>query len=366
MPDISTLRGIKSDEIARLRKEGCDTREQLWQLLSEPQQAEFAAIAAEAHLTRERVVEFLAAGFVVRNELWVAFVSERQKRIREIASTVGLSPDRLIELLKTNALLRSHDLGATREQIWKLIDEKGEQPTVEFALNTGFEKDWLLEWLADDALDKAANLALPERGVRRTLQVALSGLKRHILDLSALIAVLLLGGLLFHAYRAYRSGYSDQVVVTAASGLEAFHAISRTDITLRRTQRVAGSFARLEDALGKYPSENVAKGVVLTAKHLQTDPALLADLHARSILTILVKAGGPVSDPGPSRQVSLLLSPHADAKATESVPIKNVLLLTLRHERDGTWATVALLSDQLTIIGPLLGSSDVYIVWPPA
>ena len=93
---------------------------------------------------------------------------------------------------------------------------------------------------------------------------------------------------------------------------------------------------------------------------------MLADLNGRSIVQIPVKAG--VSDPAPwpTRRVFLLVAPRPDAKATQPVVIKNVLLLAIRREGDSAWATVALLPDQLTALGSLLGSADIFVVWPAA
>lgn len=198
------------------------------------------------------------------------------------------------------------------------------------------------------------------------MRVAFSWLGRRWLDASAFVAVVVLLGLLVHVVRVHRAAYSTQVVVSRSGGLPAFHAIAKSEVTLSRTQTVAGSFAKVEDTLGKYTPAPIAAGTVLTADSLEADPSLLADLNGRSILKIPLKAGVSDPDPRPSRCVSLLVTPRPDAKTTQPVVIKNVVLLGIRHDGDSTLASVALLPDQLTAIGSLLGSANVFVVWPAA
>ena len=275
----------------------------------------------------------------------------------DISTLKNIRPDEVAKLRDANI--------TTREQLWDVVDEKRELGIAEIVLNAGISKDRLIELLEADALDEAQNLGVPqEKTLRRFLGLAFSGLRRHWLDVAVLVTFLVVLVLVVHAVRGHRAGYSTQVVLTAPGGLPAYHAITRNDVTLRQTRSVAGSLGKVEDAIGRYAIAPIAEGTALRAEQLKSDPALLAELNGRSILQLSVRVGGPEPELKPPLRVSLLLAPRSDAKGIQPAVLKDVLLLATGREGDSTWASVALLPDQLAALGSLLGSADVFVVRP--
>jgi len=251
----------------------------------------------------------------------------------------------------------------TREQIWTIVDNKLEVGIGDIAKGTGISEDRLVELLEADALDEAENLGVPrQKSLQRFAGLALSWFRRHWFDATVLGAFLALLFLVLHAVCVHRAEYSMQVVLTTSGGLPAFHAITKNEVTLRRTRRIVGSFGKVEDTIGTYPTAPIAEGAVLRSEQLKSDPALLADLTRRSLLQVPVKSSAPEATMKLPLHVFLLLSPRADANAAQAAVLKDVILLAIRRDGDSSWASVAVLPDQLAVLSSLLGSADVFVV----
>jgi hypothetical protein len=253
----------------------------------------------------------------------------------------------------------------TRKMVWAAAQKEDGGGIIALAKKTKIDSARIIAWLAEDALVDAKHLFVPEDKVlSRVTKRALSNLGRHWLDILVAVAVTLLFLLAYRA--ATTSQYSMRVVVAKHGGLPAFRAITRNDVSMERTNTLDDSFAKLEDTIGKFSTEPIQQGKVLRNEQLQSDPGLLAELSCRSLLQIQLKSAVPSSDSRLPRRVWLVVAPRLDAKASQPAVLKDVLLLTVIREGESIRASIAVRPDQLTQLAALIGSADVFVVYPPS
>jgi hypothetical protein len=133
----------------------------------------------------------------------------------------------------------------TRQMVWAAAQKEDGGGIIALAKKTNIDSARLIAWLAEDALDDAKYLSVPEDKVlSRVTKRALSNLGHHWLDILVAVAVTLLVLLAYRAATA-RQSYSMRVVVAKHGGLPAFRAITRNDVSMERTNTLDGSFAKL-------------------------------------------------------------------------------------------------------------------------
>jgi hypothetical protein len=251
----------------------------------------------------------------------------------------------------------------TRQMVWAAAQEEDGGGIIALAKKTNIDSVRLITWLAEDALDDAKYLFAPEDKVlSRFTKRALSNLGRHWLDILVAVAVALLVLLACRATTARH--YTMRVVVAKHGGLPSFRAITRNDVSMERTNTLDGSFAKLEDTIGKFSTEPIQQGKVLRNEQLQSDPGLLAELSCRSLLQIQLKSSLPSSDSKLPHRVWLVVARRLDVKAAQPAVLKDVFLLTAIREGEATRASIAVRPDQLQQLSTLIGS-DVFVVYPP-
>jgi hypothetical protein len=135
---------------------------------------------------------------------------------------------------------------------------------------------------------------------------------------------------------------------------------------MEKVNTLDGSFAKLEDTIGEFSTEPIQQGKVLRNEQLRSDSGLLAELSCRSLLQIQLKSGVPSSDSKLPHRVWLVVAPRLDAKASQPAVLKDVFLLTVTREGESTRVSIAVRPDQLKQLGALIGSADVFVVYPPS
>lgn len=252
----------------------------------------------------------------------------------------------------------------TRELVWAAVEKEGGSGISAIVEKTGIGKARLAAWLVEDALDEAKYLSMAQDKVSsRVIRGALASLGRHWLDISVAVGIVLLGFLAYRAASAQQA-YSIRVVVTKSGGLPAFQAVTRDDVSMQKGKVSAGTFTKLEDVLGRFSTEPISQGTVVRAECLRSDPGLLAELSRRLVLQITIKSSLPSPDSKIPHRVWLLAAPRLDAKVTQPQVLKDVFLLAVVRDGDSTRASIAVLPDQLMQLGALIGSADVFVVYP--
>jgi hypothetical protein len=252
----------------------------------------------------------------------------------------------------------------TRHMVWAAAQKEDGGGIIALAKRTNIDSARLIAWLAEDALDDAKYLSAPEDKVlSRVTKRALSNLGHRWLDILVAVAVTLLVLLAYRAATARQ--YSMRVVVAKHGGLPAFRAITRNDVSMERTNTVDGSFAKLEDTIGKFSTEPIQQGKVLRNEQLQSDPGLLAELSCRSLLQIQLKSSLPSSDSKLPHRVWLVVARRLDVKAAQPAVLKDVFLLTVIREGEATRASIAVRPNQLQQLSTIIGSADIFVVYPP-
>lgn len=156
----------------------------------------------------------------------------------------------------------------------------------------------------------------------------------------------------------FRYAPVDQLIVNAPGGLPAFHVLTDSDLVVRKLPPRAGAIAQPPSARGRFLLQYVPQGAALRDAQLSRTRQWDVRLKGLSVLQLPVRIGP--ADPSRETNVTLIASPRNGAAPAAAI-IKDVPLLSIRRTNTLAWATVALSTDQLEALKPLLGASDIFI-----
>jgi hypothetical protein len=155
----------------------------------------------------------------------------------------------------------------------------------------------------------------------------------------------------------------DQVV--AGRRLQRFQPIAAGDVRLDRTLRQPGSLLRLQDAVGRYPLQDIEPGGVLTRKGLSPGTLKPEDLRDRQYLSIRVQPPSFRLIPQLPARVSLAVSASGPgAGSPTSLLLHDVPVLAVEPSREGPSVVAALTSKEILALVPLLREGEVYVLQP--
>lgn len=163
----------------------------------------------------------------------------------------------------------------------------------------------------DEVITVLSQSAKPEPKLQRKRDRFVFWLSNYWREAAGLVLVVLLLGLL--AASAVRR--RDTVVVRAGETLPAYHVTGPNDVKVEKRFSVSGSFAGVDEVLGRYLFKPAEPGAVISSEHL--GPALPAGvvLGGRRVLSLPV-GGGPISQTlAPHDRVRLLFSPRGAGRA---------------------------------------------------
>jgi hypothetical protein len=151
-----------------------------------------------------------------------------------------------------------------------------------------------------------------------------------------------------------------QLAVAVPGGLQAYHVITNADLVERSAPPAAGAQSNRSAVSGRYLLQYLKQGAVLHDAQLSRTSDWNARLKDRIVVDLPVRLGP--SEPPRETTVTLIVAPRR--KDVPAVLPGDVPLLAIRRTTNAIWATVALTSDQLGTIKPLLGDADIFLGRP--
>ena len=231
--------------------------------------------------------------------------------------------------------------------IWASAESCGAVALDAAAKALGVSKEDALELLAQDALADARTFASPRTS--------------HFMDLAV---VLTLAGLVVFSWFAYHqpiAGRPMRVTIAAANGVKILQIIAPSDVELKPAQEVRGSFAKLDEVVGRYALKPMKKDELVIARDLSSNP-LPGKLAGRSQLLLPLNSGplaNTLSLPG---IVSVIATPKCDRTNPKPLALVDVYIMAFNSSTNPTAAVVAVTSDQLALLTPILGCSEFTLV----
>lgn len=153
----------------------------------------------------------------------------------------------------------------------------------------------------------------------------------------------------------------DQMVASGA--LPRFHRITAADLHAERRPRQPGALLSAAEALGRYPLEEIDSGSTLTGKSLSPGRLSPDDLKGRQLLTLRVQPPSFRMVPHLPVRVSLAVSVPKDS---QNLLLPNVPILAVDTGNNGPAVVIALASDEIQRLLPLLPDAQIYVLQPPS
>jgi hypothetical protein len=199
--------------------------------------------------------------------------------------------------------------------------------------------------MADDP-GLIGNLGLPDIDAQKRVTKTLAGLAKsesktitsswfasHIPDFVALVTVLLIIAAIVFVDRSPQS-------VIAKNDLGPFHVITRSDIEVRNARDITAAETAINDIVGRYATEQIAKGAKVDASKLSAGAHLSKELDGLRVLTLKLQSTSVLAGIKPPVKLGIILSPRT-REDDKKAPIHQIYVLDFHSAPDGIWVVVA-------------------------
>ena len=156
---------------------------------------------------------------------------------------------------------------------------------------------------------------------------------KHIPDCVALATCLLIIAAIVFVDRSPQS-------VIAKSDLGPFHVIASSDIEVRNARDNTAAETVINDTVGRYATEQIAKGAKVDASKLSAGTHLSKELDGLRVLTLKLQSTSVLAGIKPPVKLGIIFSPRTkedDKKAS----IHQIYVLDYRSAPDGIWVVIA-------------------------
>lgn len=322
MTDIATLAEEYSLAAASLTNRGVLTLDDLWACVSKDVDTGVTQVVATTGISQEVLLAFLIAETLEG--------ARQSNRPKPFGQWFGVKPLWHAHKKFSDACAR---LWRNRRQYWLNFKE----------YRLGLDMFWVVPKLFGHRLKSLWLIR-----------------KRVWPDIVLITLPLIIIGLAVRARFVNRRQVS-QVVVRQGASLTPFSSVDPKDLTTESRARQSDTFASIEEIGKRYSLRQVTSGEFLRSDQLVTSK-LSDEMDGRQILSIPVKAGTFNSGLKPPAKIRLMLSPRE--KTTAPAIVDDVILLVREKQGDSESIIIAVKDDAPKIMGPLLGVSDVFVLWP--
>jgi len=232
----------------------------------------------------------------------------------------------------------------------------------EFWNRLASDPDFLDKSFADATLKGRVAKGASDVVVARARSITRHRFKDHLPDVLVFLVIGLALYGLFHRRTPTDSAASQLVVVSKTEGLNPFQTITRFDLTLGSGPVSPSTFASVEDVVGRYAMEHIAKGKILERSKVSNGPRLSNELDQRRIFQIKLQPSPVLAGVQPPVVVGLFASPRD--KDSSSALIHDLYILDVHSDPNGISAVVATSVADFDKLAPLISRSDLIAIGP--
>jgi hypothetical protein len=218
--------------------------------------------------------------------------------------------------------------------------------------------------LPDDAAKKRVLGAMPATAEARARSFTQHPLIVHIPDLIVAVGVsLVVYALVFLNRGPVGPVMAQQVTVTAPEGLAPFRVIDKSDVEIRLGPKSASAATSVEEVLGRYVTEPLAKGAVIDKPRLNSGRRLSNELDGLRVLGVKLQTSPILVNVTLPVKVGIVPAPRT-GDTGRGPKIFEVYILEARLQSDGIAAVVATSEAICAELSSFLGRADLIVVGP--
>ena len=188
-------------------------------------------------------------------------------------------------------------------------------------------------------------------------------LRRHWFDIALLLIFPASWGLYrYFARQSFPHGESQQVVVSAPSGLRPFEVIGADDVSLGKVKTITGSLSRLEEVIGHYSVDELSPQAVIKKDQISGRNIDSRELAGREAVVVPIRLGPLAGSAQFPLRVSLLVSPRSAGSKPLLIP--DAYLLAAKEVNGAAYAVAAVTAEQTRSLAAVLGNADITVSIP--
>ncbi len=397
LPDISKLRGIKSDEEQRLRSAGIEKVEGFWRRVRQGGDNAVRQLGNDTGIEEDRLTEILSAqgdpdhrvaGYVMPA---LSLLALGLLALAALAGVCQLRSDAKVVIaareLESGHVLRSVDLSSAslrRGEDYFTSSEvaptvmSGTPPAV--ACSKSLEGAILARDITVGRPLRHTDVLCPQVVAAKDLSIgdviakdAVKAAWSPYEPQAALNVNQVIGHPLRRAIRKdqvvredYLQAVPGQVVVRAAAALSPYQVIGPGDVTLTVVPRETAALASKDAAVGHHTLRAIPQGATLHAGDVSELSVQEADLRDRESLSVPVAPGTLSRAIVTGARVSLLFSPRGhvlpgSAARSTSITVDEAIVLSVVQQGTSASLVVAVTEADLQAVRSLLGTSEVFV-----
>lgn len=231
------------------------------------------------------------------------------------------------------------------DDLWRTVGPDFYAGLLDLACQKGVAPEEVVDILATSAIEKSPHLT-----------------KREVLI--SLMGLLLLIGILYRILPIFLPPFLEtrKEIVTAKTGLPAYHLVRKEDLALRSEPSSARGISDQGSIVGRYLLKPVALGQIIQQDQLSPE-SIPKPSQGKGLVTLSVRLAPGAFHAGivPGSKVTLIFSARNVQRDRPPAVEAEAFILAVHQEKESVQLTVAMDSAQRTAVSAALGNSQVFL-----